>query len=197
MFTISLERPADSGAIEHLLDNAFGPSRLAKASYRFRHGLRPTAGLSRAAREGERVVGAIRYWPIKVGAKGTPALLLGPLAVVEDRRGRGIGRALVAQTLDRAMLAGHRLVLLVGDLAYYERFGFALASHHGIFMSRENPVRLLVRALKPGALTGVAGEVRPWRSVRGSGIGPTGHRTAAVSSIVGRNLQSKKTATGG
>ena len=56
----------------------------------------------------------------------------------------------------------------VGDLGYYHRFGFAPALPHGIFMPAERQERLLVRALTPGALDGVGGEVQPWRSVRGA-----------------------------
>ena len=39
------------------------------------------------------IAGAIRYWPVRVGAAGTPALLLGPVAVHPTRQGEGLGRA--------------------------------------------------------------------------------------------------------
>lgn len=171
MITISPEQPEDSGAIEALLDVAFGAGRLAKASYRYRHGVKPIAELYKVARDGPgkdaEIVGAIRYWPVRIGRTGTPALLLGPLAVNPARRGEGIGRTLVAQTLDWAMLAGHKLVVLVGDLDYYRQFGFHSATPHGLAMPREKtPERLQVRELSPGALQGFKGNIGPWRSVR-------------------------------
>jgi predicted N-acetyltransferase YhbS len=171
MITIASEQPDDAGAIEALLDLTFGAGRLAKASYRYRQGVRPIAELCRVARDGpaanDEIVGAIRYWPVRIGRTGTPALLLGPLAVNPARRGEGIGRTLVAQTLDWAMLAGHKLVVLVGDLDYYRQFGFEPALPHGISMPREKtPERLQVRELAPGSLGGIAGDIRPWRSVR-------------------------------
>lgn len=101
-----------------------------------------------------------------VGVAQDPALLLGPLAVSADWRGLGVGGALMRQGLDMAAWARHRVVLLVGDTAYYGRFGFAPASRHGIVVPGENPARVLARALSFGAFAGVTGPVRPWRSVR-------------------------------
>ena len=104
------------------------------------------------------------------GANDAPALLLGPLAVDPTRRGEGIGRMLVARTLDQAMLSGHRLVLLVADPGYYEQFGCMPAAPFGFTMPHEKPARLWVRPLAPGALRGVTGVIKPRRSVRGRGV---------------------------
>ncbi len=52
--------------------------------------------------ENDRVVGAIRYWPILIGEVGHRALLLGPLAIAVERAGCGIGSALVGKTLTLA-----------------------------------------------------------------------------------------------
>lgn len=160
--SLTPERPADADAIEALLDAAFGAGRLAKTSYRYREGVAPVAGLSLVAREGDRLVGSIRYWPVRIGQAGTPALLLGPLAIAPDRQGTGIGRALMGATLEMAARTGHRLVLLVGDLPYYRRFGFEPAAPRGLVMPGEKPDRLLYRALAAKALDGVAGALLPW-----------------------------------
>jgi predicted N-acetyltransferase YhbS len=170
MYKILRERPADAGDIEQLLDLAFGPNRLAKTSYRYRDGGAPVSALSWIARDGDRLVGTIRYWPILVGKTEAPALLLGPLAVDPSRRGEGIGRMLVARTLDQAMLSGHRLVLLVADPGYYEQFGCLPAASFGFAMPDEKPERLWVRPLAPGALHGIGGVIKPRRSVRGRGL---------------------------
>ncbi|MFM8988579.1 MAG: hypothetical protein ACKOUS_02715, partial [Alphaproteobacteria bacterium] len=47
--------------------------------------------------------------------------------------------------------AGHALVLLVGEVAYYGQFGFVPAAPLGFDMPGERPERLLARALAPGA----------------------------------------------
>jgi predicted N-acetyltransferase YhbS len=49
----------------------------------------------------------------------------------------------------------------VGDLSYYGRFGFRSAAAHGIFMPGEDPRRLQLLELDPGALAGVAGDLWP------------------------------------
>ena len=145
MFVIRSEAAADAASIEPLLDRCFGHDRHKKTSYRYRDGVPPLADLAFVAEDEKRqLVGAIRYWPIGLGSR--PALLLGPLAIDPDRQGRGIGRALVFHSLEMAAAAGHRLVFLVGDPAYYARFGFAVAPA-GIVMPGEAPARLNYRVL--------------------------------------------------
>lgn len=165
-YMIKPEPAVLAGAVERLYDEVFGPARFHKASYLFREGVDPVRELSWIALEGdrpgnERLVGAIRYWPILVGESGHPALLLGPLAIAQDRAGRGIGRALMFKTLELAAQLGHDLVLLVGDVEYYKRFGFVPATPHGFVMPGESrPDRLQVAPLKDDVLGRIAGEVR-------------------------------------
>ena len=160
-YLIKPEPAVLAGAVERLYDEVFGPARFHKASYLFREGVDPVRELSWIALEGDRLVGAIRYWPILVGETGHPALLLGPLAIAQDRAGKGIGRALMFKTLDLAAQLGHDLVLLVGDVDYYKRFGFVPATPHGFVMPGESrPDRLQVAPLKDNVLGRIAGEVR-------------------------------------
>lgn len=51
--------------------------------------------------------------------------LLGPLAVAPDRQGQGLGSAMVRAGLRRLEKAGTQRVYVLGDPAYYGRFGFA------------------------------------------------------------------------
>jgi predicted N-acetyltransferase YhbS len=165
-YLIKPEPAVLAGAVERLYDDVFGPARFHKASYLFREGVAPVQELSWIALEGDRpgndrLVGAIRYWPILVGETGHSALLLGPLAIAQDRAGKGIGRALMFKTLDRAAQLGHDLVLLVGDVDYYKRFGFVPATPHGFVMPGESrPDRLQVAPLKDNVLGKIAGELR-------------------------------------
>lgn len=160
-YLIKPEPAVLAGAVERLYDDVFGPARFHKASYLFREGVAPVRELSWIALEGDRLVGAIRYWPILVGETGHSALLLGPLAIAQDRAGKGIGRSLMFKTLDLAAQLGHDLVLLVGDVDYYKRFGFVPATPHGFVMPGEaRPDRLQVAPLKDNVLGRIAGEVR-------------------------------------
>lgn len=156
-YALSPERPDDGPAIETLLDRAFGAGRHGKRSYSYRQGCPSLPELRLTARDRDgALVGTIRYWPIVVrkGRRRTPALLLGPLAVEPALKGKGIGRALVRDSLGKAEADGHRLVLLVGDGAYYRQFGFEPAAPHGFVMPLESAGRLQVRALGEGVLTG-------------------------------------------
>jgi predicted N-acetyltransferase YhbS len=160
-FEISPFLPTDHASVEHLLDLSFGPQRRTKTSYRLREGNTAALGLSFVIRDAELgVVGAISYWPLALGAKGTKALLLGPLAVHPLRQNIGIGKALMLKTLAKAKANGHKLVLLVGDTSYYARVGFAQVPEGQLLLpGPSDPKRLLFLELVDGALADVQGLV--------------------------------------
>jgi predicted N-acetyltransferase YhbS len=163
---ISIWEPEDEPAVEHLLDLSFGLGRSTKTSYRLREGNARVPGLSCVVRDADvGIAGAISYWPLRVGHAGTPALLLGPLAVHPQRQNRGIGLQLMETTLDLAKQAGELLVFLVGDQPYYARVGFKAVENRSITLPGPfDPMRLLFRELQSGALEGVSGLiVAPWR----------------------------------
>jgi predicted N-acetyltransferase YhbS len=57
---------------------------------------------------------------------------LGPLGVLPEAQGRGVGTALVHALVAVAEACEERLVALLGAPAYYGRFGFVPASDLGI-----------------------------------------------------------------
>lgn len=153
------ERHADIDAREVLLDEAFGDTRYRKSSERLREDRLPAAGLAFIAAEGKRVVGTARLWNIGCG-NGTAALLLGPVAVSEDSRGRGIGADLVRRGVREAKRLGYGAVILVGDAAYYSRFGFSGEKTGALWMPGPfERHRLLALELQPGALDGAHGMI--------------------------------------
>jgi putative acetyltransferase len=62
----------------------------------------------------------------------TPALGLGPISVRPDHQGRGTGSALMHTVLGAADALGEPLVALLGDPAFYRRFGFRASAGYGI-----------------------------------------------------------------
>jgi predicted N-acetyltransferase YhbS len=167
MISIRQEKASDAAAREVLLDVAYGPIRFKKPSARLRDGRAPARGLSFVATEDGRIVGTVRLWEVSAGTDRT-VLLLGPLAVDPTHRQRGIGAALMRHALAAVARHGHRAVLLVGDPAYYGRFGFSAAKTGALWLpSLGDKSRLLGLELRQGALDGVRGTIRvPARKAR-------------------------------
>lgn len=163
--TIAAETPAHTPVIEAILDKAFGPLRAQKTAYKLREGLKPLPELSIVAETTgpePALLGALRFWPLLMGEAERPGLLLGPLAVAPQRRGQGIGAALMQEGLARARARGHARVLLIGDPAYYRRFGFHPDPVAALRLpAYEPPERVQGLALVPDAFAGLAGPVRP------------------------------------
>lgn len=150
---------ADLPAMVALQSRAFSPGRFARTAYRIREGGSDLSPFCRVALIGDRLVAALRLTPINVGGR-SGALLLGPLAVDPDEAGRGYGRRLVAESLDAARAEGMALVVLVGDTAYYGRFGFGPVPPGQIRMPGPvDPARLLAAEIQPGALATFRGLV--------------------------------------
>lgn len=61
-----------------------------------------------------------------------PVLGLGPLGVHPHHQGHSVGTALVHATIEAADAMGEALIILLGDPAYYGRFGFRPAESLGL-----------------------------------------------------------------
>jgi predicted N-acetyltransferase YhbS len=172
MISIRQEKTSDAAAREALLNAAYGPVRFEKPSQRLRSGRAAARGLSFVAVENGRVIGTVRLWDVTAGPERA-ALLLGPLAVDPACRNRGIGSALMHHALAAAARRGHGAVLLVGEAAYYGRFGFSAERTGRLWLpGLANPRRLLGCELKAGALDGVRGSIQvPARRIRKSLVG--------------------------
>ncbi len=104
-------------------------------------------------------MGAIRFTPILIGGKAG-AVLLGPLAVEPRHANTGIGRLLVDAGVKAAAADGGRLVVLVGDVNYYKRFGFAPVPIGQLLMPGPvNPARIMALEIVPGALGEFSGVI--------------------------------------
>lgn len=156
-FKVRPERAKDLKAIERLAEASFGPGRFARTAHRVREGGRPVEKLSLTAWSSDVLAGSIRFTAVSIGGK-SGALLLGPLMVDGRWAGKGCGRALIGKGLELAREAGYVLVVLVGDLPYYERFGFARVPAGQIELPGPvDPARLLAVELVAGALEGYKG----------------------------------------
>jgi len=164
VYDLNDETTEDVWEVEALFDLCFAPGREALSSYRLREDVAPIASLCLVARDGLGVVGgAIRAWPVRVGAQA--AALVGPVAVHPTRQGEGLGGLMMRTVTDRAIGQGWLRLLLVGDAPYYGRFGFKRLT--GVVMPPPtNPDRVLGH----GAWDDVAGLVQRWESTDGTGL---------------------------
>lgn len=124
--TISPLADAPPGAVEALLDAAFGADRHARTAYRIRVGTEAIGALSFAAIERGELIGSLQSWPVEVG--GAPLVLVGPVAVAPARQAMGIGSALMDRLIATAPATA---MAMIGDPDYYERWGFSSAATGG------------------------------------------------------------------
>ncbi|MDV3459108.1 N-acetyltransferase [Sphingomonas sp. HF-S4] len=99
------------------------------------------------------LAGVIVYSRMAVEIAGKPiaAVALAPLAVDAGQRGQGVAEALVRASLAQLEGAGAMLVFVLGDPAYYERFGFSADWARG-FASPYAGDYLLALPLQGGAM---------------------------------------------
>ena len=122
---IRLQTSADNQDVAGLMKAAFGAERNNRAVWHLRPA-EPVTSLSLVASQNNKICGNLRFWEVLVA--GRCQLLLGPLAVKPDLRGKGFGRALIVDGLRRAQQQNKwDFVLVSGNPDYYPRFGFAHA----------------------------------------------------------------------
>ena len=70
------------------------------------------------------IVGHIAFSPVTVNGNDIGWFGLGPVSVKPELHGKGIGGMLIRQGLNRLKAAGASGCVVLGDPAYYQRFGF-------------------------------------------------------------------------
>ncbi|MCP1199902.1 N-acetyltransferase [Notoacmeibacter sp. MSK16QG-6] len=155
----SRELLSDDAQIEALHADVFGPGRFVRAASAIREQGPHDRDLSFTARLDEQLIGSVRLSSIAVGEMR--GHLLGPLAVLSDKRKAGIGKHLVNLGVEAARKAESKFVLLVGDAPYYWPMGFRPISVEAVRMPLPvTPGRLLVCELETRVMERLAGNVR-------------------------------------
>ena len=155
------EQPGDAAAIHRVIAAAFKSRTEAELVDKLRANNRFT--LSLVAVQGGAVVGHVLLTDVAVAGHGLVprGAGLAPLAVRPTFQGRGIGALLMRAALERASRSGYGFVCLLGDPAYYRRFGLRPAATLGLVSEFDAPPEaFLAIELAPGALAGVSGTVR-------------------------------------
>ncbi|MEC3977780.1 GNAT family N-acetyltransferase [Amycolatopsis sp. H20-H5] len=79
-----------------------------------------------------RVVGHLCCSPASIRSDRTVSVGLGPIGVLPEHHGAGVGSALMHAVVAAADALGYGVVILLGDPKFYSRFGFVLASTFSI-----------------------------------------------------------------
>jgi putative acetyltransferase len=120
------ERPDDAAAVRALLDAAFGGDTESKVVERLRAD--GDFVLSLVAENGEGIAGYAGFprLVLRLDERNVPVAGLAPVGVSPPLQRRGIGGALIRDGLARLSDRAERLVFVLGDPAYYGRFGFTV-----------------------------------------------------------------------
>ncbi|GHD60263.1 GNAT family N-acetyltransferase [Jeongeupia chitinilytica] len=150
---------ADAHAIRELVTAAFGQPGEAGLVDALRDAGRASVEL--VAQADDLIVGHVLFSSVSVEGVAGDVAGLAPLAVAADWRRQGVGRALIEAGLTELRKQGAAAVVVLGDPAYYGRFGCVPASRFGLSCEYEVPAEyFMALELWPDALAFGAGVVR-------------------------------------
>lgn len=140
-------------AIRNVLVSAFPTALEADLVERLRQD--GDLALSLAASSGGEIAGHVAFSPLTAPFR---ALGLGPVAVRPDKQRQGIGGRLIQTGLAHAEQAGWQAIFVLGDPAYYGRFGFSVAEARGFASPYAGPY-FMVLALGRDGLPARSGDI--------------------------------------
>ncbi len=149
------EMPEDVPGLRIVEEAAFGRKAEAELVDRLRR--RGAVTLSLVAVQGAQVLGHVLFSPGEVtnGQQSWPCEGLGPVAVLPERQRQGIGTQLIEKGLQICWQRGVKAVFVLGNPAYYTRFGFNRTDKYGIRCEFEVPPEdFMVTVVEEGALSG-------------------------------------------
>jgi putative acetyltransferase len=141
-------KPADHAAIAEVVSAAFGRADEADLVARLRAD--EDALFELVAEDDGAILGHIffsRLWADRTGLYGA----LAPLAVRPERQGQGLGSNLVRTSLECAREFGCQGLLVLGDPAYYGRFGFSADAAAQVIAPFRGMAAFQALALEDGA----------------------------------------------
>lgn len=154
---IRSEEPADRDAIRAVHVASF-PTRVEASLV---DALRAAGRLSVSlvAEEDGGVVGHVAFSPVTLPGTAD-GVGLAPVAVLPAFRRRGIARRLIREGLAACRRIDGGFVVVLGDPAYYHRFGFRPASEWGLHDEYNGGEAFQALELRPGAIPSGGGLVR-------------------------------------
>jgi putative acetyltransferase len=157
MATIRPERAGDEAAVRAVHVGCFPTDAEARLVEALRAAGRLAVSL--VAEVGGAVVGHVGFSTV-TAAGGAVGAGLAPVAVAEGHRRRGVAAELVRAGLAACRAAGYGWVVVLGEPAYYARFGFRPAADFGLADEYGGGAAFQAVELVAGALPAGAGLVR-------------------------------------
>jgi putative acetyltransferase len=157
MLSIRPEQPSDAPAIRAIHVTSFPTDAEARLVDLLREAGNLSVSLVAAVHCD--IVGHVAFSLVRVSS-GRVGAGLAPVAVLPTHRGQGIAALLVRAGLAECRSAGLRWAVVLGNPAYYSRFGFQPASDFGLSDEYGGGTAFQVIALVPGAMPSNNGVVR-------------------------------------
>ncbi len=155
LLLVRAERDSDQAKISNLHRSAFGGDAEARLVDALRRDGSVVLSLV-AERDGE-IVGNVVYSRLLVDGMQAGASALAPVSVAPQFHGQGTGSLLIREAHRHLAKAGERLVLVLGDPAYYVRFGFSQDAAQGLHTPYDGPHLMVLhlddRAASQGAVS--------------------------------------------
>ena len=164
---LRLEEKSDYRVVEELTRDAFWNHHVPGCDEHYlAHILRTSPAfvkeLDFVALVNDQIVGNIMYSKAFIqgdDGKRYPVLSFGPISVLNNMQGMGIGSSLIQHTMKLAAKLGYQAIVIYGDPEYYHRFGFTGAENFNIGTAWDTyATPLLACELIPGALQNCPGK---------------------------------------
>ncbi len=156
---IRTEIGVDAASIDSLLRRCFPTSAEAELVQQLREDGLLTLGVVATDDEGQ-VLGYAAFSPVTLAEEDRQWVGLAPLAVDESVRKQGLGKQLIYEGLDTLNEFGYAAVVVLGDPAYYGRYGFEPAARHGLHSRwQESEAAFQVYKLAEDAFSGTEGRI--------------------------------------
>lgn len=168
-YTIRLETPSDYREVENVTREAFWnvyrpgcTEHYVLHCYRNRREFIPE--LSFVMEKDGRIIGHVMYVPAEIHAddgRTLPIMTFGPISILPDYQRMGYGKALLDYSMEQAKALGAAALCMEGNIDFYGKSGFVVASTRGIHYYAEPRDAVvpyfLLKELREGFLNGVTG----------------------------------------
>lgn len=158
---IRMEIPSDSETIHSIVASAFETDAEANLVDKLRRTANPFWSI--VAEAGGALVGHVLVTPVTLdGApEGVQLMGLAPLAVLPSHQKQGAGAALMKAAINKCKSEGVVAIVLLGNPAYYSRFGFVTSADYGIKSEYDVPPEyFMILPLDEEAIAEVVGRVK-------------------------------------